>query len=330
MLEYRFPFEECLKFNFTRVFIFGAGIIGSGFQEQIDKRNQVLNLGFIDNTVQTQTAKTDIVKRVGVHKPDILKTSEYDCIVLACDYKLIPEICECLFNMGICYKKILSPNINRGAFFTPNIKHNWNRYYDGVDSSADKQVQRRFVPLLEKYPISYAHVLDFPSGRGRIAESIYNIYAEQINEFICCDANNEAIDYCRQRFANNSAFGFMVNKVDGWECLPLEFEDKHFTFIYSWDAMVHFSYKWLDFYICEFYRLCQQEGYVFIHHSNLTSSNVKCDKSETFSDNPHWRSPVSANDVKRISKKHGFTVVEQICFDWEVPNLDCVTLLKKQ
>lgn len=94
---------------------------------------------------------------------------------------------------------------------------------------------------------------------------------------------------------------------------------------------MHFSYKWLDFYIGEFFRIIENNGYVFIHHSNLSATDVKVEngKSEIWSDNPGWRAPVSSKDVKYISEKHGFTVVEQNIIDWEVSNLDCITLLRK-
>lgn len=74
-------------------------------------------------------------------------------------------------------------------------------------------------------------------------------------------------------------------------------------------------------------------GYVLIHHSNLANDAVKIqsEKSERWNENPHARSLISAEDVKYISEKHGFAVVEQCLVDWGgILNLDCITLLKKQ
>ena len=225
---------------------------------------------------------------------------------------------------------------------TPNMSGGWDAYYEIAEKAAEMDVEKYFTPILSKYPISFLSCLDFPSGRGRIAGIIYEKYAEQINRFTCCDSNNDAIGYCRHRFANNGKFFFATNSVDEYEVEPLEFENKSFTFIYSWDAMVHFSYKWIDFYIGEFYRMLHDGGYVFIHHSNLGSPNVSIgrEKGESWGDNPHGRTPISARDVARIAQKQGFTVTEQKCIDWGqqnsrnpsvafYKNYDCITLLHK-
>jgi SAM-dependent methyltransferase len=330
-MNYSFPFEELLQSSLKRIYIFGAGLIGNHFQKQINEENwDGVNLGFIDNFLTTENV-SDIVKQVGVYKPEILKTSEYDGVVLACSQKLIPEICETLFQIGVNSKKIIMPKLLASASITPNTGNAWNDYYDIAEGYANESVERNFIPLLLNYKISLNRVLDFPSGRGRIAESMYKMYADNIEKFVCCDANKEAINYCQKRFAGNNVFDFMVNKVDEWQCIPLEFKDSSFTFIYSWDSMVHFSYKWIDFYVSEFYRILENNGYVFIHHSNLASPDVKIDtgKSEDWNNNPHVRALVSANDVKYISEKHGFKVVEQNIINWIVPNLDCISLLRK-
>ncbi len=95
--------------------------------------------------------------------------------------------------------------------------------------------------------------------------------------------------------------------------------------------MVHFIYKWLDYYICEFYRLLQNGGFVFVHHSNLSSSEVHIekDKDEYWWANPGGRALVSKEDVAYIAEKHGFRVVEQQVIDWIIHDLDCITLLSK-
>jgi len=330
-MNYSFPFDELLQSKFTRIYIFGAGLIGSYFQAQINERKwKGVNIGFIDNFITNETS-SDIVKQVGVYKPEILKSSEYDCIVLACSQKYIPEMCEQLFQMGVNSKKVVLPKLLRSAFDTPNFGNRWDNYYDRAEDDANLQVEKYIIPFIINYKIPLNRVLDFPSGRGRIAESMYTINADNIEKFVCCDANKEAITYCQERFKSNNAFDFMVNKVDEWQCIPFEFKDNSFTFIYSWDAMVHFSYKWLDFYISEFYRILESNGYVLIHHSNLGSPDIKIDtgKSEIWNDNPHSRTPISANDIKFISKKHDFEVVEQNIISWGIPNLDCISLLRK-
>lgn len=221
-MNYEFPFDELSNRNFTRVFIFGAGEIGALFQTQISKQGRVSNLGFVDNFITTESSKIDIVSQIGVHRPEFLRTVEYDCVVLACAYTTIPEICDSLFRVGVESRKIILPRI-KTSYFTPDIGDEWNDYYGSAEISANGQIEKYFIPLLSKHEISLCRVLDFPSGRGRIAESMYKIYAEQIEKFVCCDANSEAVDFCRKRFADKNIFDYMINKVDEWECVPFDF-----------------------------------------------------------------------------------------------------------
>jgi SAM-dependent methyltransferase len=328
-MNYIFPLEHCFSSDCTKVYIFGAGKIGNDIQKQIDAQNKVVNLGFIDNFITTESAVYDKIKHIGVNKPEILKTTEYDFIVLACTYKLIPEICKCLFDIGVQSEKILL--CKQFGQYNPNKGSEWDRYYETAEADADWQVEKFFVPMISKYKIPLDSILDFPSGRGRIAESLYKFYGERISKFVCCDANSEAIDYCKKRFSGKGEFGFSVNKVNNEQLLPLDFPEANFKFIYSWDAMVHFSYRWLDFYISELYKILQNSGFLFIHHSNFGSLDVDVGytKTELLSENFGTRALVTARDVDFISRKTGFEVIEQSVIDWIIPKLDCITILKK-
>ena len=327
---YTFPFDQCLTLDTAHVYIFGAGKVGNEYQNQIDAQNRVINKGFIDNHVTLNSARYESIRRIGVYKPDVLQSAVYDYIILACSYKLIPELCECLFNIGVDQRKILIGKPSN-IYFTPNIGTEWNDYYDSVERSASLRVEQFFAPALSKHDISILQVLDFPCGRGRIAEVLYKKYKKEIKKFVCVDANVEAVEHCKKRFSSNDIFEYLVNNVDGFHCYPLDIPDKSFSFIYSFDAMVHFSYTWIDFYLGEFYRLLNSNGFAFIHHSNLGSANVKIDasKSECWSENPGGRSLISYDDVKRISLRCGFEIVEQTIIDWNISKLDCITILRK-
>lgn len=338
-LKYSFPFKQCGFRKYIHIYIFGAGKIGHHFQNQLnaqDKNGQwdiIENLGFIDNFISTESADYQNIKNVGVYKPQILKTAVFDSVVLACKPELIPEIMECLFENGVDSSKILLPDFTRPVFYSPNMGDTWNHYYQRAEKGALLQYNNSIAPLLAipNEVVSLQKILDFPSGRGRIAEIISKTYNNEIKKIVCCDANSEAVQYCRERFSNNDKFEFMVNEVDEWRCNPLGFPNDSFTFVLSWDAMVHFSYKWIDFYINEFYRILQKDGYALVHHSNLASPSIdiRRTKSETWNDNPGGRTLVSAEDVKFISEKCGFHVIKQTFVDIYVPNMDCITLLKK-
>jgi len=337
-IKYSFPFKICGYKGFYRVYIFGAGKIGRQLQEQLDYQDGtwdiITNIGFIDNFVDNEAPNYNRVKEIGVFSPSVLKDSKYDAVVLACKPELIPEICECLFKNGVDSSKILLPNYSRPVFYSPDMGDAWNHYYQRAEDGAIIQYEESIAPLLESIPdeapISYQRMLDFPSGRGRMAQVFIDNHGNCIEKLVCCDANSDAIDYCRERFAHDKRFDFLVNKVDEWRCIPLDFQDESFTFILSWDAMVHFSYKWIDFYINEIYRMLENGGYALVHHSNMASPDVVLkNKSETWNDNPGGRTPVSAEDVKWISERCGFRIVKQTFVDIYVPNMDCVTLLYK-
>lgn len=222
--------------------------------------------------------------------------------------------------------------INHMAPLTPNPKNteHWHMYYNLAEKVGKRDFGTYFQPVLDKHPsISYEKVLDFACGFGRIAE----IFASFSDNITLCDINKLAIDHCKKRFADyvskqssSCSFEFCVSD----NSLTLPFDDKSFSFIYSWDAMVHFSYKWFDYYLGEFYRISRTGAYVFIHHSNLANVDSETDKSENWADNPHGRTNITAHDIARLAKMHGFRVVEQNVIDWGITNLDCITLLMRE
>ena len=332
---YKFPFETCKKQNFKQVCIFGAGLKGFLFQKQLLEDSDIINNAFIDNKISADNA-CEIINAVGVYKPHefMEQNIAFDCIVLACAYDLVPHLCADLFAIGIHPSKIIMPELDYSYTnsLTPDIGDSWNWYYNKEDGRARIEYEKYLAPVLCKYPISCRYTLDFPSGRGRIAEQIYMHNQSEIDKIVCCDANPLAIDYCMSRFANIDVFECAVNEVNELHCAPIKFSSDYFTFIFSWDAMVHFSYKWLDFYIEEFYRMLQRGGYVLIHHSNLGSPLVheRQAKHEVWNMNPGWRTLISHEDVNRIAKKNGFKVVEQKIIDWKVKDLDCISILYKE
>ena len=337
-MKYNFPFEACRASGHKKVCIFGAGFKGLRFQRQLLDAGDIANKAFIDNFITADKA-CETINAVGVYKPQEFKDQiiDFDCIVLACDYHLIPQLCADLFSIGICSSKIVLPKLDVtqkldvAHSLTPNTGESWDSYYDEAEATAHNVYERHFVPVLDKYPISFRHTLDFACGRGRIAEQVYLHNKNGIEKIICCDSNQLAIDYCRTRFADSDKFDFLVNEADEMHTVPLKFPDECFSFIFSWNAMVHFSYKWLDFYIGEFWRMLQSGGYAFIHHSNLGSPSVYDGqaKHETWNMNPGSRTLVSSVDVQRIAEKNGFVVVDQKIIDWHVKDLDCLSILRK-
>jgi len=194
----------------------------------------------------------------------------------------------------------------------------WSEYYEAAERDAASQ-WLIIEPYLKETPQpDLSMVLDFACGRGRMAEH----FADISGRLICADISEDAIEVCRRRFAMRSNVECVVN---GNGNIPLPSEC--ITFLYSWDAMVHFSSLELEEYFTEFERVLKPDGTGLIHHSNYAAlSNV----ARPWQHNPGSRAFVSAEDVRRISENCGLTIVKQQVIDWSQINLDCITVVKKQ
>jgi ubiquinone/menaquinone biosynthesis C-methylase UbiE len=192
----------------------------------------------------------------------------------------------------------------------------WSAYYDTAEADVDWQ-WRIIEPFLTQSPKpDLSVVLDFACGRGRIAER----FADISGNLICTDTAPDAIARCREPFARRSNVECLVNASGS---IPVP--SGSITFLYSWDAMVHFSVSELIEYFGEFRRVLKPDGMAMIHHSNYAAlSSV----ARPWTQNPGSRAYVSADDVRHICKKCRLVLTKQQVIDWSLPNLDCITVLK--
>jgi ubiquinone/menaquinone biosynthesis C-methylase UbiE len=193
----------------------------------------------------------------------------------------------------------------------------WSSYYAAAEADVAWQwsIIQRY--LAESPRPDLSTVLDFACGRGRIAER----FADISEKLICVDTSLDAIEWCRRRFAKTSNVECLVT---GNGSIPVPSES--ISFLYSWDAMVHFSTSELEEYFVEFKRVLKPGGMGLIHHSNYAAlSSV----ARPWQQNPGSRAHVSAEDVRRICGECGLSAVRQQVMDWSQPNLDCITIIQK-
>lgn len=330
--SYLFPYDEVDKD--ASVIIYGCGEVGQQFVDQILRLEYCSCLSIVDENYM----KMQHIAGIKVQAPSILKTCEFDKVVIA-SIIYADEIKKLLQDMNIPDKKIVN-RIIKSEYKTkskkispdPQNSNMWDKYYGNAEKDAESEFATYIKPTFSKYEdINMDEVLDFACGRGRIA----NIFSNISKQITCCDVNAGAIDFCKERFSDskNCKFKFVLNEIMEKSMNVLPLADREFTFIYSWDAMVHFSYKWLDFYIGEFYRISTDNAYVLMHHSNFAKSKeyLQFGGSENWHENPHGRTPVSHEDIAFIAGKHGFNVVAQKIFDWRgVPELDCISVFRKR
>jgi ubiquinone/menaquinone biosynthesis C-methylase UbiE len=181
----------------------------------------------------------------------------------------------------------------------------WDRYYADAEPHSQRQFDTHFFPELHKLDLSV--VLDFACGRGRIAQH----FLPHCRKMILIDVNREALDFCKQRLTGNTQYATSLDSV----------LDSSVTFLYSWDAMVHFDVPRLVHYFGEFGRVLAPGGIAMIHHSNLVCG------ADDWLQNVHCRAKVSAADVRKICDNFGLQVTSQKLIAWgEAPNLDCITM----
>lgn len=182
-------------------------------------------------------------------------------------------------------------------------------------------------PVLDRHPIDFSRSADFACGYGRNADCLLPL----ADSVALIDVQQENIEHCRKKYAGNP-------KVDLVPCNGYDLSSvaaDRFTFIYSFDALVHFPEEIIASYMPEFFRVMAPGGYAFLHHSNYDADLVKLgpkgrkDKLGDFRKNPHWRNHMSAALFAGIAKRAGFEIAEQKIHDWGVPDLDCMTVLRK-
>jgi ubiquinone/menaquinone biosynthesis C-methylase UbiE len=193
-------------------------------------------------------------------------------------------------------------------------------YYDLAESSMDWQWNDIVWPFLKRYPVDYAHTLDFAAGHGRNSVRLI----ELAQHVLIVDINPENIEACRTRFAGDERFSFLQN--DGYSLAGVP--DGSITFLYSFDSMVHFAPEVIRAYMAEFARVMAPSAYGFCHHSNYTAR-----PGGDFTSNPHWRNHNSLQNFADGCSAAGLEVVEQQPLDWDdTPSgkaLDGLTLFRK-
>ena len=162
------------------------------------------------------------------------------------------------------------------------------------------------------------HILEIAPGFGRCTQFLKDL----CKKLIIVDISKKCIDFCKKRFKNNENIEYYVN--DG---ISLDFiENNSIDFIFSWDSFVHIESDETKSYIAEFSRVLKEEGYGFIHHSNLGSF-----KEEDLAEDTLVRSrSMSAKLFNEFCKQYGLQIIIQEIMPWgNIQNLDCLSLFTK-
>lgn len=193
-----------------------------------------------------------------------------------------------------------------------------NDYFDDADSEenlnffwGDTECHKLF---LEMDP---SNIVELACGRGRHVPK----YLPLANHVTLVDVLEKNIDICKNRFKNYDNISYYKN--NGYDLSKLQ--DHTYTALFTYDAMVHFELMDIAKYLSESYRILKVGGMALFHHSNNHT-----DYRASFVNAPGGRSFMSKDIFAYLSYRAGFEIIEQKIIDWGVPELDCLTLVKKR
>jgi SAM-dependent methyltransferase len=193
---------------------------------------------------------------------------------------------------------------------------NASSYHGAAARDMDQQWKTLISPILARYPIDYRKTVDFAAGYGRNTRKLLEAGAGHVT---MVDVNPECVaqlETCFPRYRTSAVLN------DGTGLVGLD--TSVFTFLYTFDAMVHFDLEIVMSYVPEFARVLKPGAHAFVHHSNYTAN-----PGGDFRQNPHWRNFMSADIFKHIAVRSGFDVIQQQTFSWGEPDIDCITVLQR-
>lgn len=208
----------------------------------------------------------------------------------------------------------------------PNLdwnKETWGGNYDWCGrgeewsvcwGSSEAQWYGSLFPRLHRR-LPAGRVLEIAPGFGRWTHYLLRHTREA---YLGIDIAQNAIESCRQTFAEHEHARFEVNDGTSLAAAPAEM----FDLVFSFDSLVHAELEVHAQYIPQILLKLQPEGVAFIHHSNWAES-PECGEPPL-----HYRArSVSASAFAELVHKAGGHVLIQECIQWgEGRLIDCLTL----
>ena len=171
------------------------------------------------------------------------------------------------------------------------------QYYDDAEVVMDEQWKRLIWPIIGDS--DFTTTLELAAGHGRNTEKLL----EHAPRLYAVDINQTNIDFLNQRFKGVANLTTIRN--DGAELN--EIDNASITFVYCFDAMVHFDSDVVRSYIREFRRIMKPGARAFIHYS-------ACDKNPTgsYREHPGWRNFMNRALFHHWLTKEGFQIVKAV------------------
>jgi SAM-dependent methyltransferase len=191
-------------------------------------------------------------------------------------------------------------------------------YYREAEAAIEGQWRDIVLPFLrpEATGIDLAVTLDLAAGHGRNSARLLPL----AGHLHIVDINRPNLEACWRRFGDDPRISYHV--TDG---CTLPVPDGSVTFLYCFDAMVHFDSDVVRAYLRECRRALRPGGHAFLHHSNDARF-----PGADFHAHPHWRNYLSLGLLAHYAAKEGLAVVRQQPLDWQHDgsDIDGLSLLR--
>ncbi len=311
-----------------KVILYGAGKIGEwNYKNLVDMGEGHIVFAYCDKNADTIKGKNGIKV---LSFEDALKQELPFIISVSDKTPLFEEIKEKLESAGAEYydspqeyliRKLGYDRVecNRKFCAAYHIT-SMDEYFDDAESEEVLKVfwgaDSLFLKLFQNLDLT--NVVELACGRGRHVP----MYIDRAGKVTLVDILEKNMDYCRERFSDYNNISYYKN--NGYDLSELPSDE--YTALFCYDAMVHFELIDIYSYLKETYRILVSGGYALIHHSNDSSDYKNAFGQCT---NPGGRSFMDKKIFAHLAYRAGFEIVEQHVIDWSVPELDCITLLRK-
>lgn len=192
-------------------------------------------------------------------------------------------------------------------------------YYNRAEQGMERQWTKMVWPFLtgeKEGGIDFSTTVELAAGHGRNSAKLLPL----TDKLHLVDINVENISFLRERFGKEPKVEYHIN--NGYS-LPF-LADHTVSFIYCFDAMVHFDSDVVRSYLREFARILIPGGRAFAHHSNYIGN-----PGGDLHRNPAWRNFMSQELFAHYAAKEGLSIIRQKKVDWQWDRtfIDCFTLL---
>ena len=196
-----------------------------------------------------------------------------------------------------------------------------SEYYAQAEPFIRAQWDAHLWPLIKD--CDFSTTLDLAAGAGRNSE----ILKDLAKLLWIVDINQTNIERCKARFAGYSGPCKLQFAVNDGTSLPM-IPSKSVTFVYSFDAMVHFDPGVIREYVREFARIMAPGARGFCHHSNYGA--IAPDPTSHWQTNPHWRSHMTRELFAQYAREFGLEITNQVIHSWGgTTDLDCFSCFRR-